>query len=100
MDLGSHCIDLVRWLLGEIAEVFAETKTYIEQRPLKKGESELGLVTVDDAAWMQLRMASGALGSLIVSRFATGSADDLRIRIEGSKGALRFDLMDVNWLYF
>ncbi len=100
VDLGSHVIDLIRWLLGEIAEVFAETKTYITQRPLKKGGTELGRVTVDDAAWTQFRMASGALGSLIVSRFATGSADDLRIRIEGSKGALRFDLMDANWLYF
>ena len=37
VDLGSHVIDLIRWLLGEIAEVFAETKTYIAQRPLKKG---------------------------------------------------------------
>ena len=100
VDLGSHVIDLIRWLLGEISQVFAETRTYIEQRPIKKGGSELGRVTVDDAAWTQFRMASGALGSLIVSRFATGSADDLRIRIEGSKGALRFDLMDANWLYY
>jgi len=100
VDLGSHVIDLLRWFLGEVAQVFAETRTYIAQRPLTKGGDELGRVTVDDAAWAQLRMASGALGSLIVSRFATGSADDLRIRIEGSKGALRFDLMDANWLYF
>ena len=100
VDLGSHVIDLIRWLLGDIAEAFAETKTYITDRPLKKGAAETGRVTVDDAAWAQLRMASGAVGSLLVSRFATGSADDLRIRIEGSKGALRFDLMDANWLYF
>ena len=100
VDLGSHVIDLIRWLLGDIAEAFAETKIYITERPLKKGGTETGRVTVDDAAWAQFRMASGALGSLIVSRFATGSADDLRIRIEGSRGALRFDLMDANWLYF
>ena len=100
VDLGSHVLDLVRHLLGEVSEVMAETKTYIPRRPLSKGSSELGQVTVDDAAWIQLRMASGAIGSLIVSRFATGSADDLRLRIEGSKGALRFDLMDANWLYY
>ena len=100
VDLGAHVIDLIRWLLGDIAEAFAETKTYIKERPLKKGGSEMGPVNVDDAAWAQFRMASGAVGSLLVSRFATGSADDLRIRIEGSKGALRFDLMDANWLYF
>ena len=100
MDLGSHVIDLIRWLLGDVAEAFAETRTYIPRRPVEKGSSELGSVTVDDAAWTQFRMASGAVGSLIVSRFATGSADDLRLRIEGSKGALRFDLMDANWLYY
>ena len=100
VDLGSHAIDLVRFLLGEFSEVLAETKTYIKHRPVSKGSTELGEVTVDDAAWIQARMVSGAIGSIIVSRFATGSADDLRIRIEGSKGALRFDLMDANWLYY
>ncbi len=100
VDLGSHAIDLVRFLVGEFAEVSAVTRTYITERPLKKGSSELGRVDVDDAAWVQARMVSGALGTIVVSRFATGSADDLRIRIEGSRGALRFDLMDANWLYY
>lgn len=100
MDLGSHIIDLVRFLVGEFAQVSARTATYITQRPLAKGSAELGPVDVDDAAWLQATMTNGATGTLTVSRFATGSADDLRLIIEGSKGALRFDLMDANWLYY
>ena len=99
VDLGAHIIDLARYLLGEFAEVAALTKTWVAERPLHKGSEEKGAVTVDDAAWVTARLASGALGTLVVSRFATGAADDLRFRIEGSKGALRFDLMDANWLY-
>lgn len=100
VDLGAHIIDLARHLLGDFSEVSAVTKTWVGERPLRKGAAEMGKVTVDDAAWVTARLSSGALGSLVVSRFATGAADDLRFRIEGSKGALRFDLMDANWLYY
>jgi len=33
------------------------------------------------------------------SRIATGTNDDLRIEIHGREGALRFNLMEPNWLY-
>lgn len=100
VDMGAHIIDLARHLLGDFAAVSAITKTWIPERPLSRGASEKGNVTVDDAAWVTARLTSGALGTLVTSRFATGAADDLRFRIEGSKGAVRFDLMDANWLYF
>ncbi len=100
MDLGSHVIDLVRFLVGEFAEVSTTTRTYVAQRPIAKGSSEMATVDVDDAAWIQSSMKNGASGTVVVSRFATGSADDLRLIIEGSKGSVRFDLMDANWLYF
>lgn len=97
-DLGAHVIDLARYLLGEVESVYATTKTYISERPLAAGSAERGAVTVDDAAWLQLRLAGGVPGTLHVSRFATGALDSLAFRIEGRKGALRFDLMEANWL--
>ncbi len=100
VDLGSHAIDLVRYLLGEFAAVRATTHTYIKERPLSAGSAELGPVTVDDAAWVQARLAGGAIGTLEVSRYATGTLDDLRLEIYGQHGSLRFDLMDANWLYW
>jgi len=100
VDMGVHVIDLVRHLLGEFDSVQAMTETYIAERPLEKGSKQTGKVTVDDAAWMNVRMASGAVGSIEVSRFATGTLDDLNITIYGEQGALRFSLMDANFLYW
>ncbi len=100
VDLGAHVIDLVRHLLAEIESVRAVTKIYVPRRPIEPGSKTLGEVTVDDAAWLEVRLAGGSLGTIEVSRYATGSLDDLNLEIYGSKGALKFSLMDANWLYW
>ncbi|GAB4540540.1 MAG: Gfo/Idh/MocA family oxidoreductase [Anaerolineae bacterium] len=97
-DLGSHVLDLIRFLLGEYESVHALTETFIRERPLPD-KSGSGPVEVDDLALMTVRMASGAVGTVEVSRLATGTNDELRLEIHGSEGALRFNLMDPNWLY-
>jgi predicted dehydrogenase len=99
VDLGSHLIDLVRYLLGDFSQVLTTTHTYISQRPVRPGAQEMEAVDVDDAAWMQIRMGSGAQGTLMATRFATGSVDDLNLLIHGQHGALRFQLMEPNWLW-
>ncbi len=99
-DLGSHIIDLMRYLLGEFHSVRATLHTYIKERPVSVGSAEKAPVLVDDAAWIEARMQSGARGTLEVSRYATGTLDDLRFEIYGRLGALRFNLMDPNWLYY
>lgn len=100
VDLGAHAIDLVRHLLGEIESVRAVTRIYVPRRPVAPGSTTLGDVTVDDAAWLQVKLAGGTFGTLEVSRYATGSLDDLNVEVYGSKGGLRFNLMDANWLYW
>ena len=104
-DLGAHVVDLIRHLLGEFAAVRATLRTYVTERPIARGAAQRAPVDVDDAAWMEVRMAgsatgAGASGTIEVSRFATGTVDDLRFEIYGERGALRFDLMDPNWLYW
>ncbi len=100
LDLGSHIIDLTRFLLTDFDQVFATTRTFVKERPVRKGSSETAPVTVDDAVWMQARLKDGSVGTLEVSRFATGSLDDLIVRIEGEKGAMKFSLMEGNWLWW
>jgi predicted dehydrogenase len=100
VDLGSHVIDMVRHLLGEFQSVRAHMHTYVTERPAQRGATEREPVTVDDAAWVQAKMANGAIGTLEASRFTTGILDDLRFEIHGRRGALRFSLMDGNWLYW
>lgn len=98
-DLGSHVLDLMRYLLGGCQEVFATTDTFIKNRPASRGSDELVEVEVDDLALVQMRMENGALGTMEVSRIATGTNDSLRFEIHGQEGAIRFDLMEPNWLY-
>lgn len=98
-DLGSHVLDLVRFLLGEYEEVHAIAETFIKERPLPGKPDHMMPVKVDDLTLMMVRMANGAVGTLEASRLATGTNDELRLEIHGSEGALRFNLMDPNWLY-
>ena len=99
-DLGSHVIDLVRYLLGDFASVQGQLETFIKERPIARNADETSTVTVDDVAWFRARMKNGSVGTVEASRFATGTMDDLRIWIYGQGGAMKFDLMDPSFLYF
>ena len=100
VDLGSHIIDLARYLLGEFAEFNATTRTYVKERPASAKSSEREPVDVDDAAWLEAKMQSGAQGTLFVTRFATGAVDDMNVQIYGERGALKFSLQDSNVLNY
>ena len=97
-DLASHAVDQVQFLLGEhVASVSATINTFVPQRTGSAGPEP---VTVDDAAWATLRMPSGAVASVEVSRFATGRRNALQIEVYGSGGHLRFDLENLNELHY
>jgi predicted dehydrogenase len=98
-DLGSHVLDLVRFLLGEAKAVYTVTEIFTKERPVSKDSKERAKVEVDDLAIMMLRMENGAMGTVEVSRVATGTNNDLRLQIYGRQGSITFDLMDPNWLY-
>jgi predicted dehydrogenase len=96
-DLGSHQVDLARFLVGEIRAVSGLTETFIRERPLPSGSGR-GAVDVDDAALALLRFAGGAIGSLEGTRFATGRKNANRFEINGARGSLAFDLERMNEL--
>jgi predicted dehydrogenase len=96
-DLGSHVLDLVGWLIGPFKQVFATTHIAFAQRPHPETGKPVD-VEADDLTLMCLRTQEGALGSVEASKIATGTNDELRIEIHGEKGAMRFNLMDPNWL--
>jgi predicted dehydrogenase len=99
LDLGSHIIDLMRYLLGDFRRVRAMTRIFTARRPVSKGAAETAPVEVDDAVWMQVEMANGAIGTLEASRVSTGASDEIRLEAHGRLGAIAFNLMDPNWLY-
>lgn len=108
-DLGTHSIDLSRFLIGEVKSVMAMLTNFITERPLPgagaatftAGEgaaSEMGTVTVDDAAFMIAELEGGILGSYEVSRFSPGRKNYNYFEIYGSKGSLVFNLERMNEL--
>jgi predicted dehydrogenase len=101
-DIASHAIDQVLFLLGDqVTEVSGRTHTFVNRRPGTGGPAGgLEDVTVDDAAWATLSLASGAIASVEASRVATGRKNSLQLEVFGDKGALRFDLENLNELAF
>jgi len=98
VDLGSHIIDLARWLLGDFRRVLAHPVTAIPERP--DGKGGMRKVEGDDATFLLAEMRCGAVGTLEASKLAVGANDDLTLDIRGEKGALLFDLMEPEWLRF
>ena len=111
-DLGSHNVDLARFLVGEPTAVQASLRTIIKERPeasagaatFSAGEAPKSNVkkpvTVDDAAFLVLDFENGAVGSMDTSRFAAGRKNFNCFEIYGSKGALCFNLERMNELQY
>ena len=97
-DLGAHVIDLVRWLGGDIAEVTARRTVFTPKRPRSATDPTPVRITGDDAAWMLARLENGAVGTIETTKVATGAEDEVRLEFHGELGAIRFNLMDPNWL--
>jgi len=107
-DLGSHLIDIARYLVGEFTEVIGMNETFIKERPLVKSMTGLsakasggtGKVTVDDATSFLARFENGALGSFEATKFAPGRKNYNSFEINGSKGSIVFNLERMNELQF
>jgi len=98
-DLGSHMIDLCRYLAGEIREVTGMTETFVKERQAAGGSATVP-VTVDDAALFLARLENGALASFETTRLAAGRKNHNFFEINGSRGSLYFDLERLNELNF
>ena len=95
--LGSHLIDLARFLVGEPANVMANAKTFIKKRK-KIGSDELGEVTVDDAVSSLIEFKNGAIGNFETSRFCPGRKNYQSFELNGSKGSIVFNVEKMNRL--
>jgi predicted dehydrogenase len=108
-DLIAHLIDTAHFLVGDIAEVVGDMRTFIKQRPrlmatagglAAKAAKGLGKVTVDDASVFLARFANGAVGTFEATRFAPGHKNYNFFEINGSKGSIRFCFERMNELEF
>ena len=88
-EIGTHAYHLLRYVTNlEVKEVAAEVTSL---------SSEL---TVDDNAFLLLRMNNNSRGSVWVSSAATGGENGLKIRVYGNKGSVEWYQDDPNHLKF
>src|SRR5438067_5156210 len=85
-DLGTHVIDLARYLVGEFSSVAGIVKTFVSGR------------RVDDAIEGAVEFESGAVGTLESTRLALGRRNAFQWEINGNKGSLAFDMERLNEL--
>jgi predicted dehydrogenase len=99
-DLASHVLDIADWLIGPFGSVMAATQIAYPERPSAADPARKLAVDTEDSVLLLARMASGALGTIEATKIATGSEDELRLEIHGSRGALRYNGMDPHHLEF
>ena len=110
-DIGSHILSVALHLVGPVAEVSADQKTVIAERPLPAaGEGRerrdgaaattSGTATVEneDQTHALLRFADGTMGTVATSRVAWGRKNHLAFEVFGTEGAILFDQERMNEL--
>ncbi len=90
-DLGSHHIDLARFLAGEVHSCASLTHTFFEDRPG-------GRVTNDDCFLAIARLDGGATASFEASRVAGNHTLTSHVEVDGTQGSLSFDFERLNEL--
>ncbi|MBQ8146250.1 MAG: Gfo/Idh/MocA family oxidoreductase [Clostridia bacterium] len=97
-DLGSHAIDLIYHLCGELNSVFGKSQIAYPVRTGINGEK--WQTNADEAFYMIATLENGAVGTVEVSKLTTGANDDLTLEIHGEGGSIKFDLMNPNFLEY
>lgn len=101
-DLGSHVIDLLRYIMGDGDNEFESVSgsaqiAYTERKGI---DGNNWCTNADEAFYALARLKNGATGTIEVSKITVGTNDDVFVEIFGTDGAIRFDLMQPNFLEF
>jgi predicted dehydrogenase len=90
-DLGSHALDLARYLLGEPAAISGFTRVFTDSRGNRR-------VTAPDAAVGTVHYDDGSIFSFEASSYCTGKKNWLAFELYGQAGALTWTLERINEL--
>ena len=85
-DVGIHILDFATFgAAQDIVSLHADLATF----PKAEGD-RIGAYTLDanDSVAMTVRFSSGALGTVLATRYATGHLNELTLKLHGTRGAL------------
>jgi predicted dehydrogenase len=90
-DIGSHVIDMARYLTGlEVARVCASQRTHFKERAINGRPTERRRVEVDEITDMLVEFEGGLPGVLQTSWLAGGHKVDLGFAVHGTRGSVEF----------
>ena len=84
MNQASHYVDLLDWMIGPVENIFASTATIARE------------IEVEDTAVLQIKWASGALGTMAVTMITYPENLEGSITILGDKGTVKIGGKAVN----
>lgn len=102
-DLASHAVDLVRFVLGDIGGLVAQTAVFVPERPLlvegavsyghglADEGAPTGQVENEDYVVAMARTVDGVLVTLECSRVAVGEQNNYGIEVHGTRGLVGWD---------
>ena len=101
LDVGTHAVDLARFVFGDIAEVTGAVSTISIRKRFLPAQATTGHDRValssktvpvdnDDVMSALLRFENGAQGYVTASRVAVGTGNRIQIEIYGTRGTARF----------
>jgi predicted dehydrogenase len=110
-DIATHIFSLIQYLIGDIESLVADMEIVTKTRPLLNdfnygqqrkatGEAPRKEVTTDDIVTLLCRFEGGSMGTIDVSRVATGRKFAQTYEIYGTKGAVTFDYDNLNRINF
>lgn len=97
IEMACHVLDLVFHFFGEYKAVHMDSLILYPKRPCADGT----LVTVEgeDHVLLNIRMKNGMIGTAEVSKVMAGNNDDLNFELYGTQGAIRYEMMNPNFLW-
>jgi len=102
-DIGTHVVDMIRFLVGEFDSVNARMATYIPERPVQasladslgnakaSSDSIKRPVDVDDQCCFMVQCRNGAFGTIEATRNAWGRNNYITFEIHGTEGSICFN---------
>jgi predicted dehydrogenase len=88
-DLGVHLLDFAAYAAGDITSLNCTLKTFPKVEGDRVGDYVLD---ANDSVVVTAGFEGGALGSIHISRWATGHKNSIRLRVYGERGAITIDL--------
>ncbi len=87
-DVGVHILDFATYPVGPIHRVFAKLKTFNKAPRNRVGAYRLD---ANDSAILTAEFENGAIGTIHTTRWSSGHANRLHLKISGTHGAVEID---------